>query len=322
MLEIKNLSKEYGNNLALDNFSIKMEEGIYGILGANGAGKSTLMNLITDNVTRTSGQILYGGRDILEMGEEFRKIVGYMPQQQGFYEQFSAKAFIVYMAALKGIRGRKARQEADRLLKLVNLDDVAHKKIGSFSGGMKQRVLLAQALIGEPKILILDEPTAGLDPKERIRIRNFISELSKDKIIIYATHVVSDIECIADHVLLIKKGRMIGMGTPSELIDGISGKVAEVTCTKEELNKLQQKHRFANVSQKREGLTLRVVGDDLPAEYKRVENDINLEDVYLYYFEYLDEKKAAENETASDETEDKHHEMTGDNSSDVSKENI
>ncbi len=288
MLDIKNLSKEYGNNLALDNFSIIMKEGIYGILGANGAGKSTLMNLITDNVTRTSGQILYNGKDILEMGADFRSIVGYMPQQQGFYEQFSARAFIIYMASLKGINGRKARVEADRLLKLVNLDNVAHKKIGSFSGGMKQRVLLAQALIGEPKVLILDEPTAGLDPKERIRIRNFISELSKDKIIIYATHVVSDIECIADKVLLMKRGKMIGIGTPSELIDALTGKVAEVVCTKEDLSSLQQKHKFANVSQKREGLTIRVVGDDLPAEYKRVENDINLEDVYLYYFEYLD----------------------------------
>lgn len=291
MLDIKNLSKEYGNNLALDNFSITMKEGIYGILGANGAGKSTLMNLITDNVTRTSGHILYNGRDILELGAEFRSVVGYMPQQQGFYEQFSARAFIIYMASLKGIKGRKARAEADRLLKLVNLDNVAHKKIGSFSGGMKQRVLLAQALIGEPKILILDEPTAGLDPKERIRIRNFISELSKDKIIIYATHVVSDIECIADQVLLMKRGKMIGMGTPSELIDALTGKVAEVVCTKEELSSLQQKHKFANVSQKREGLTIRVVGDDLPAEYKRVEDDINLEDVYLYYFEYLDSEE-------------------------------
>lgn len=301
MLDIRNLSKEYGNNLALDNFTITMKEGIYGILGANGAGKSTLMNLITDNVTRTSGHIMYKGKDILELCAEFRSIVGYMPQQQGFYEQFSARAFIIYMASLKGIKGRKARAEADRLLKLVNLDNVAHKKIGSFSGGMKQRVLLAQALIGEPKILILDEPTAGLDPKERIRIRNFISELSKDKIIIYATHVVSDIECIADQVLLMKRGKMIGMGTPSELIDALSGKVAEVVCTKEELSSLQQKHKFANVSQKREGLTIRVVGDDLPAEYKRVENDINLEDVYLYYFEYLDSEESKDENSVADE---------------------
>lgn len=292
MLEIRNLSKEYGNNLALDSFTINMKDGIYGILGANGAGKSTLMNLITDNVTRTSGQILYNGRDILEMGADFRRMVGYMPQQQGFYEQFSARAFIIYMASLKGIKGKQAAKEADRLLELVNLENVAHKKIGSFSGGMKQRVLLAQALIGEPKILILDEPTAGLDPKERIRIRNFISELSKDKIIIYATHVVSDIECIADEVLLMKKGKMIQRGTPSELIDSIAGKVAEAVCTKEELHELQQKYRFANVSQKREGLTIRLVGDELPIEYKRIENDVNLEDVYLYYFEYLDEKES------------------------------
>lgn len=209
-LELKSLKKTYGTVQALKGVNYKFESGIYGILGANGAGKSTMINLITDNVDRdkeNGGQILYDGKEILDMGKHFRKLVGYMPQQQGFYEDFSPRAFLKYMAQIKGIhkeneKGQTVRQQIDELLETVNLTTVANRKIGEFSGGMKQRVLLAQALLGNPQILILDEPTAGLDPKERIGIRNYIAKLSKDKIILFATHVVSDIECIADRVLL------------------------------------------------------------------------------------------------------------------------
>jgi ABC-type multidrug transport system ATPase subunit len=210
-----------------------------------------------------------------------------MPQQQGFYDHFSARAFLLYMAELKGIAKKQAKTEVDRMLSMVNLTHVVHAKIGSFSGGMKQRVLLAQALLGDPEILILDEPTAGLDPKERIHIRNFISELSKNKIILYATHVVSDIECIAEQVMLFSKGRLVRMGTPVELIASLEGKVAELLCKKEELNQLQKEYKFANVSQKKDGLALRIVGDDMPEDYLPVYDNINLEDVYLYYLEYL-----------------------------------
>ena len=213
-LELKELSKSYGSVKALNKISYTFKPGIYGILGANGAGKSTMINLITDNVSRDSnngGNILYDGEDILKLGKKFRAIVGYMPQQQGFYEDFSPKAFLKYMAEVKGLKrkneeGKSVAQQIDELLEVVNLTSVAYKKIGGFSGGMKQRVLLAQALLGNPKVLILDEPTAGLDPKERIGIRNYIAELSKDKIILFATHVVSDIECIADKVIPCKKG--------------------------------------------------------------------------------------------------------------------
>lgn len=240
-LKITDLKKTYGNVKALKGINYTFTPGVYGILGANGAGKSTMINLITDNVSRdkNGGSIMYSDGedntvskelvDILKLGAKFRGVVGYMPQQQGFYEEFSPKAFLKYMAEIKGVKSvksvdeagnvtiKKVNQQIDELLEVVNLTSVAYKKIGGFSGGMKQRVLLAQALLGDPKILILDEPTAGLDPKERIGIRNYIAELSRDKIILFATHVVSDIECIADKVLLLKDGEIIATGTPYSL---------------------------------------------------------------------------------------------------------
>ena len=204
-LELIDLTKRYGDFVALDHMNITFTAGIYGILGANGAGKSTMMNLLTDNISRSDGKILFDGTDILKMGKDFRKVLGYMPQQQGFYEQMTAYSFLFYMAELKGIPKKQAKADIDKLLEITNLTDVKHKKMGSFSGGMKQRVLLSQALLGDPKVVLLDEPTAGLDPKERIRIRNFISSLSRNKIILLATHIVSDIESISDKIILMKK---------------------------------------------------------------------------------------------------------------------
>lgn len=293
-LQLEHLSKTYGTVQALKDISYTFKPGIYGILGANGAGKSTMINLITDNVARdkgsAGGSILYDGQDILKLGSRFRGIIGYMPQQQGFYEDFSPKAFLRYMAEIKGIKGKNengqtVKEQIDELLEVVNLTGVAYKKIGGFSGGMKQRVLLAQALLGDPDILILDEPTAGLDPKERIAIRNYIAELSRNKIILFATHVVSDIECIADYVLLLKKGEIIAMGTPVELIEKMHGKVAEITCTLDEVGKLQEKYHIGNIRQRKNGIALRHVGDELPDEAVMVDENIDLEDVYLYYFE-------------------------------------
>ena len=293
-LQLEHLSKTYGTVQALKDISYTFKPGIYGILGANGAGKSTMINLITDNVARdkgsAGGSILYDGQDILKLGSRFRGIIGYMPQQQGFYEDFSPKAFLRYMAEIKGIKGKNengqtVKEQIDELIEVVNLTGVAYKKIGGFSGGMKQRVLLAQALLGDPDILILDEPTAGLDPKERIAIRNYIAELSRNKIILFATHVVSDIECIADYVLLLKKGEIIAMGTPVELIEKMHGKVAEITCTLDEVGKLQEKYHIGNIRQRKNGIALRLVGDELPDEAVMVDENIDLEDVYLYYFE-------------------------------------
>ena len=290
-LKITDLKKTYGNVKALKGINYTFTPGVYGILGANGAGKSTMINLITDNVSRdkNGGSIMYSDGedntvskelvDILKLGAKFRGVVGYMPQQQGFYEEFSPKAFLKYMAEIKGVKSvksvdeagnvtiKKVNQQIDELLEVVNLTSVAYKKIGGFSGGMKQRVLLAQALLGDPKILILDEPTAGLDPKERIGI------------------VVSDIECIADKVLLLKDGEIIATGTPSQLIENMQGKVGEVVCTLSDVADLQGKYHIGNIRQRKNGMVLRLVGDELPEEAVRVDNDIDLEDVYLYYFE-------------------------------------
>ena len=308
-LKITDLKKTYGNVKALKGINYTFTPGVYGILGANGAGKSTMINLITDNVSRdkNGGSIMYSDGedntvskelvDILKLGAKFRGVVGYMPQQQGFYEEFSPKAFLKYMAEIKGVKSvksvdeagnvtiKKVNQQIDELLEVVNLTSVAYKKIGGFSGGMKQRVLLAQALLGDPKILILDEPTAGLDPKERIGIRNYIAELSRDKIILFATHVVSDIEFIADKVLLLKDGEIIATGTSSQLIENMQGKVGEVVCTLSDVADLQGKYHIGNIRQRKNGMVLRLVGDELPEEAVRVDNDIDLEDVYLYYFE-------------------------------------
>ena len=220
-LTLTNLTKRYGELVALDDLSITFEPGIYGVLGANGAGKSTLMNLITDNVKRDGGSITFDGREILDMGDAFRAVLGFMPQQQGIYGHMSAQSFVSYMARLKGLRGAALRAQVDEVLELTNLTGVRHKKVGGFSGGMKQRVLLAQALLGDPKVLLLDEPTAGLDPKERVRIRGFIKELAKDRIVLLATHIVSDIESIAHKVLLLKKGRLVNLDTPQALIASI-----------------------------------------------------------------------------------------------------
>ena len=226
-LRIEHLTKKYGEKVALRDFTYTFTPGIYGILGANGAGKSTLMNLITDNVKRNEGQILWDGTDILKQGKRFRAKLGYMPQQQGMYNDFSARAFLRYMAQIKEIPKKQADEQIEQLLDVVNLREDAHKKVGGFSGGMRQRVLLAQALLGDPKILILDEPTAGLDPRERLRLRQYISELAQDRIVFLTTHIVSDIESIADDVLLMKQGELVRHGAPEVLIASCGGKDLE-----------------------------------------------------------------------------------------------
>lgn len=217
-LSIENLSKHYGSKCALNNVSLTLTDGIYGLLGPNGAGKSTLMNVITQNIPFDKGvSITWNGESTTDLGVKFRSIIGFMPQQQELYPTFTAERFVGYLAALKGIPSKEISSQVSRVLSLVELSDCAGKKIGGFSGGMKQRVLIAQALLGNPKLLILDEPTAGLDPKQRVIVRRLISSLSKDRIIIVSTHIVSDIESIADRIIMIKSGEIIENGTVSEL---------------------------------------------------------------------------------------------------------
>lgn len=220
-LRLDNVTKKYGEKVALDGFSYAFQPGIYGILGANGAGKSTMVNLMTDNLKRDGGEITFDGTEIQKLGADYRRVLGYMTQQQGFYEGMTAESFLIYMARLKEIPRKAVAGEIDRVLEMTNLLDVRHKKIGSFSGGMKQRVLLAQALLGDPKVLILDEPTAGLDPKERARLRDHIYRLSQNRIVLLATHIVSDIEAIADSILLMRQGKLLRSGTSEELIKSL-----------------------------------------------------------------------------------------------------
>ena len=209
-LAIDRLTKQYQNKIAVDRISLRLNTGIYGLLGANGAGKTTLMRMICGILKPTSGTITFDGIDVSE--ESYRAILGYLPQDFGYYPEFTGEDFLLYMAALKGVRKPQAKRKAVELLELVSLRDVAKKKIKTYSGGMKQRLAIAQALLNEPKVLVLDEPTAGLDPKERVRFRDLIKGLGKDSIVLLSTHIVSDIEHIADDILMMKSGQLIYQG--------------------------------------------------------------------------------------------------------------
>ncbi len=282
-LNISNLSKTYGNKNALKDFTFDFNYGIYGILGANGAGKSTLFNLLTDNIKRDNGHILYNGEEILSLGSKYRKDIGYMPQKYGLYEDFSPVSFLMYMAELKGISKNTAKHQIEELLTIVNLDSFAKKKISSFSGGMKQRVHLANALLGEPKVIILDEPTVGLDPYERISFRNLITSLAGERIIIYSTHITSDIESVADNVLFLENGKLIKSGTCFSIISTVKGKVFETICETNELESLKSKYSAYTIKQSERGLLFRIVSETKPEGFIEAVSNISLEDAYLYY---------------------------------------
>ena len=290
-LEIKNLSKSYGKTQALCEVSLVLDHGVYGMLGPNGAGKSTLINLITDNVHRETGEILWNGRDILALGRNYRSVLGYMPQQQGYYEEFTARGFLIYMGQLKGMHRKEAISRADELLSVLNLSSHAKGRIGGFSGGMRQRLLLGQALMNDPELLILDEPTAGVDPQERIRIRNLISEIAENRIVLLATHIVSDVEAIAREIILMKDGKVVEHGAPSVLLGKITGKVFEIEISPEELHEIEKCFAVSNLRSTPGGLTARILVNEPKkrlgelrgfGELKAIEP--NLEDLYLYYF--------------------------------------
>ncbi|MBQ2882941.1 MAG: ABC transporter ATP-binding protein [Alphaproteobacteria bacterium] len=282
-LSFDRLTKHYGNKIAVDCVSATLEPGVYGLLGANGAGKTTLMRMLCAILESTSGEVLLDGQDVISMGADYRNVLGYLPQDFGYYPNYTAMEFLMYIAALKGIPKKIARQRAKQLLEEVGLSNVANKKVGTFSGGMKQRVGIAQALLNNPDILILDEPTAGLDPKERVRFRNLLSDYAGDKIVILSTHIVSDIEAIADEVLLMKKGRFVLQGTVSELIEKAKGKVWELTVLPEEARKWQEKTTVANLRHEGKQVVLRIISDTMPTP-EAVTCEATLEDLYLYYF--------------------------------------
>ncbi|MDI9242076.1 ABC transporter ATP-binding protein [Fusibacillus kribbianus] len=283
-LEIRSLIKNYGKKQALKGLSVTLTEGVYGFLGPNGAGKSTFMNILTGNLKATSGQIFYNGEDIGKLGREFRGVLGYMPQQQALYPNFTAAGFLSYMAALRDMKKERAKKRIPEVLSQVGLSEVAGDKIRSFSGGMKQRLLIAQAVLDEPKILVLDEPTAGLDPKQRIAIRNLISEMAAGKIVLIATHVVTDVESVANRILLIREGELLADSSREELTASLSGMVWEVTIPQEALEEISGQYLVGNVSREGSTLFVRVISENKPEKWAPAPVRPGLEDVYLYYF--------------------------------------
>ena len=285
---LSGIKKSYNNGktYAVDGVTATFTPGVYGLLGPNGAGKSTLMNIITQNLKTNSGTVTLDGVPIDHMGADYRSLLGYMPQQQTLYDDFTGERFLWYMAALKGLDKKQAKEAVSRTLDVVNLREERYKKLKSYSGGMKQRVLIAQALLTDPKLLIMDEPTAGLDPKERIRIRNFISEVSKDKIVLLSTHVVSDVEFISKEILVMRSGQIRARGTPQSLLDGINGRVFEVLVTSEEQAAYEGAgYKLSNIMLTQDRICLRIVSDIRPQIGQVRTVYPNLEDVYLYLAE-------------------------------------
>jgi ABC-2 type transport system ATP-binding protein len=280
-LILDRITKHYGSKIANDRISLVLRPGVYGLLGANGAGKTTLMRMMCGVLSPTSGTITYGGTDVSH--EDYRDALGYLPQDFGYYPEFSALDFLLYIATLKGLPKTRAKEKARELLELVALEQEAKKKIRTFSGGMKQRLGIAQALLNDPRILVLDEPTAGLDPKERVRFRNLISRLGKDRIVLLSTHIVSDVEHIADTILLMKNGQIIHQGGLAEIVEPIQGKVWECIVGPEEADALCSKHPVINLRQETGGILLRLVCEDKPWG-SAVPVQAGLEDLYLYYF--------------------------------------
>ncbi len=280
-LQVEHLCKSYRKKEALKDVNFKLEQGIYGLLGENGAGKSTLMRILTTVDFPTSGNVLYGGKNINEMDEEYRNLVGYMPQDYSVYPSFTATDFLTYMGTLKGIPADKLKAKISEVLEFVNLSDVANKKVRTFSGGMKRRIGIAQAILNDPEILILDEPTAGLDPKERIRFSNILSNMAKEKIVLLSTHIVSDIEAIANQLIVIRKGEITETGNIDQLVEGVAGKVWEATVGQEVMNTVNGERAVIHIKQLGKDVQVRFVGDPFPnIECRSVMP--TLEDYYIY----------------------------------------
>ena len=282
-LELDGLTKEFGDFTAVNHINLTMTNGVYGLLGVNGAGKTTLMRMLCTLLKPTSGTICCNGKDIFSMDGEYRKLLGYLPQEFGFYPEFTVEDYLLYIAALKGIRPVVAKKRVKELIAKVGLSKAAHKKMKKLSGGMKRRAGIAQAMLNNPKILILDEPTAGLDPNERIRFRNLISELSEERLVLLSTHIVSDIEYIANEILLMKDGKLMLKGTADEIINSMTETVWECFVEKNMVSDFMKKYKISNMKSEAGGVILRIISSEKP--FVNAQNaEASLEDVFLYYF--------------------------------------
>lgn len=284
MLEIKNVSKRYGDLTVLNRINLTLENGIYGLLAPNGAGKTTLMKILATLSFPDDGEVLWKGEDIFKLDFKYRSILGFLPQDFGYYRDYSPQKYLEYLAILKGMDKDRIQDQVAEWLKVVGLEDVLKKKMKKFSGGMIQRVGIAQALLNDPKVLILDEPTAGLDPKERVRFRNILSELSKDKIIILSTHIVSDVESVANKIILLKEGEIFCNNTIAEITKILNGKIYEAVVSEVQYDKLKESYQILTVRQTGEGTYTRFVCTD-KAPLVGVESAANLEDVFLYLYQ-------------------------------------
>ena len=281
-LTVDNVSKTYrGKVQALRSFTLTLGPGVLGLLGPNGAGKSTLMRILSTITQPTAGRVLWNGADIAREPDILRGVLGYLPQDFGVYPNLNAVEFLDYMAAVKGLDAASARKRIGELLELVNLTDAAKRPLGGYSGGMRQRVGIAQALLNDPRLLIVDEPTAGLDPEERVRFRNLLSELSGERIVILSTHIVSDVEAVATEIALIARGEMVAHGAPERLLARVEGKVWEVVVPSPELPTLRDKYLVSNTAHRSDGVHARVVAED-PLIPKARPVEPTLEDAYLH----------------------------------------
>lgn len=282
-LVLDNLTKGFGEFVAVDHINLTMTNGVYGLLGVNGAGKTTLMRMLCTLLKPTSGSIYCNGKDIFEMDGEYRKLLGYLPQDFGFYPEFTVKDYLLYIATIKGVRPAVARKRTNELISRVGLAKVANKKLKKLSGGMKRRAGIAQAMLNDPKILILDEPTAGLDPNERIRFRNLISELSEERLVLLSTHIVSDIEYIANEILMMKDGAIVNKGTLDEIINTMPEKVWNCFAPQQAVSSITKRYKVSNIKSDNHGVDLRIISAEKPCE-TAVCVSPSLEDVFLYYF--------------------------------------